>query len=120
MAASSLARRHLAALVGEFAHAIGDRLRRIGKVLEENGVFWYEEPFTPEDIDSYAALRGSVGVRIAAGENEFGVQGFRELIRAKTVDIVQPDACRCGGISETVKVAKMAAAGFRFKSRSQK
>src|SRR5256714_399512 len=27
--------------------------RRIGKVLEENGVFWYEEPFTPEDIDSY-------------------------------------------------------------------
>jgi D-galactarolactone cycloisomerase len=89
--------------------------RRVGKVLEENGVFWYEEPFTPEDIDSYAALRGSVGVRIAAGENEFGAQGFRELIRAKAVDIVQPDACRCGGISETVKVAKLAAdAGLSF------
>ena len=89
--------------------------RRIGKVLEENNVFWYEEPFTPEDIDSYAALRGSVGVRVAAGENEFGVQGFRELIRAKAVDIVQPDACRCGGISETLRVAKMAAdAGLSF------
>ncbi len=89
--------------------------RRVGKVLEENGVFWYEEPFTPEDIDSYAALRGTVNVRLAAGENEFGVQGFRELIRAKAVDVVQPDACRCGGVSEVVKVAKLAAdAGLSF------
>jgi L-alanine-DL-glutamate epimerase-like enolase superfamily enzyme len=89
--------------------------RRIGKVLEENAIFWYEEPFLPEDIDSYAALRGTVGVRLAAGENEFGVQGFRELIRCKAVDIVQPDASRCGGISEVWRVAKMAAdAGLEF------
>ena len=83
--------------------------RRIGKFLEEQKVFWFEEPFQPEDIDSYAALRGTVGVRIAAGENEFGVQGFRELIRAGAVDIVQPDASRCGGISEVWKTAKLAA-----------
>jgi L-alanine-DL-glutamate epimerase-like enolase superfamily enzyme len=89
--------------------------RRVGKVLEENGVFWYEEPFTPEDIDSYAALCGTVRVPIAAGENEFGVQGFRELIRAKAVDIVQPDASRCGGISEVIAVARMAAdSGLSF------
>lgn len=84
--------------------------RRIGNWLAENKVFWFEEPFEPEDIDSYAALRGTVGVRVAAGENEFGVQGFRELIRAQAVDIVQPDASRCGGISEVWRTAKMAAA----------
>jgi L-alanine-DL-glutamate epimerase-like enolase superfamily enzyme len=89
--------------------------RRVGKILEENRVFWYEEPFTPEDIESYSALRGSVGVRIAAGENEFGLQGFRELIREKAIDIVQPDASRCGGISEVVRVADLAArAGLSF------
>jgi L-alanine-DL-glutamate epimerase-like enolase superfamily enzyme len=89
--------------------------RRIGKFLAEQKAFWYEEPFTPEDIDSYAALRGTVGVRVAAGENEFGVQGFRELIRAKAVDIMQPDASRCGGISEVWKTAKLAAdAGLSF------
>ena len=74
--------------------------QRIGKFLAEQNAFWFEEPFLPEDIDSYAALRGTVAVRIAAGENEFGVQGFTELIRAGAVDIVQPDASRCGGISE--------------------
>jgi len=82
--------------------------QRIGKFLAEQKVFWFEEPFKPEDLDSYTALRGTVPIRIAAGENEFGVQGFRELIRAKAVDIVQPDACRCGGISESWRVAQMA------------
>lgn len=84
--------------------------RSLGKFLGEQGVFWFEEPFEPEDIDSFRALRGTVPVRLAAGENEFGLQGFRELIRAGALDIVQPDACRCGGISEVKKVADMARA----------
>jgi D-galactarolactone cycloisomerase len=89
--------------------------RRIGNVLAENNVFWFEEPFLPEDLDSYVALRGTIGVPLAAGENEFGAQGFRELIRAGAVDIVQPDACRCGGITEVLRVAELAAgAGLRF------
>lgn len=93
--------------------------RRIGGVLAENKVFWFEEPFEPEDIDSYAALRGTVGVPVAAGENEFGLQGFRELVRARAVDIVQPDASRCGGISEVLRVARLAAeAGLKVAPHS--
>jgi len=82
--------------------------RRMGRFLEEQKVFWFEEPFAPEDIDSYTALRGTVGVPVAAGENEFGVQGFREMIRVGALDIVQPDASRCGGITETGRIAQMA------------
>jgi len=82
---------------------------RLGKLLAANGVFWFEEPFAPEDIDSFAALRKRVTVPIAAGENEFGLQGFRELLRAGAVDIAQADASRCGGISEVVKVGRLAA-----------
>ena len=93
--------------------------RRIGNVLAENRVFWFEEPFEPEDVDSYAALRGTVGVPVAAGENEFGLQGFRELVRARAVDIVQPDASRCGGISEVLRVAQLAAeAGLKVAPHS--
>ena len=81
---------------------------RMGNFLKEQKVFWYEEPFAPEGIDSYVALRQVVDVPIAGGENEFGLQGFREVIRAKALDIVQPDASRCGGISEVWKIAEMA------------
>ena len=82
--------------------------RRMGEFLAEQQVFWYEEPFQPEDLDSYVALRGTVEVPVSAGENEFGLQGFRELIRVGAVDIVQPDASRCGGISEVWRVGQLA------------
>lgn len=85
-----------------------DTAIRVGKIFEELKVVWYEEPFEPEDIDSYVALRKHVKVPVAAGENDFGVQGFREMLRAGALDVVQPDACRAGGISEVYAVGKMA------------
>jgi D-galactarolactone cycloisomerase len=81
--------------------------RRMGQTFADNRVFWFEEPFPPEDLDSFAALRSTVAVPIAAGENEFGAQGFRELIERRAVDIVQADASRCGGITELRRVADM-------------
>lgn len=83
--------------------------QRIAKVLSDLNVFWFEEPFMPEDLESYSALNGTIEVPIAAGENEFGIQGFRELVRNNCVNILQPDTSRCGGISETHNVAQLAA-----------
>lgn len=89
--------------------------RKLGEFLTEQRVFWFEEPFEPENLDDYAALRGTIGVPLAAGENEFGLQGFRELARCGAVDILQPDACRCGGITELVRAADLASEhGLRF------
>jgi L-alanine-DL-glutamate epimerase-like enolase superfamily enzyme len=82
--------------------------QRMGDFFAKENVFWYEEPFEPEAIDDYVALRKGSKVPIAAGENEFGLQGFRELLVAGAVDIVQPDACRAGGISEVYKVGQLA------------
>lgn len=81
---------------------------RIGRVLAEERVFWFEEPFEPEDIDSFLALRGRVELPVAAGENEFGFEGFRELLRAGALDIVQPDVCRAGGIGPCLAVGRLA------------
>jgi L-alanine-DL-glutamate epimerase-like enolase superfamily enzyme len=93
--------------------------RRIGDQLSQQKVFWFEEPFQPEDLDSFVALRETIDVPLAAGENEFGAQGFRELLRAQTLDIIQPDASRCGGITEVQRVAEMARAyGVRFATHS--
>jgi D-galactarolactone cycloisomerase len=85
-----------------------ERAEEMGNELAVRNVYWFEEPFAPEELDNYVALRPRIGVPLAAGENDFGVQGFRELIRAGALDIVQPDCCRAGGISECVLVGRMA------------
>ncbi len=83
--------------------------RQFGKFLAEQKVFWFEEPFPPEQIDSFRKLRGTIGVRLAAGENEFGVQGFREWIEGRVIDIAQPDVSRSGGVTETWRIGQLAA-----------
>ena len=81
---------------------------RIGAHLAEQRVFWYEEPFQPEEIDDYVALRARCSLPLAAGENDFGLQGFREMLRAGALDIVQPDVSRAGGVSECWRIGKLA------------
>jgi L-alanine-DL-glutamate epimerase-like enolase superfamily enzyme len=80
----------------------------IARELEAADAFWFEEPFPPEEIGHYAELRSQVDVPLAAGENEFGLQGFGELIRSGAVDIVQPDCSRSGGITECQRIGTAA------------
>jgi len=87
-----------------------DEAIEFARFLADLDVAWFEEPFPPEDIDTYAALRGTGLIPVAAGENEFGVQGFAELLRCGAVDIAQPDASRTGGITEAVRIGELAAA----------
>ncbi len=87
-----------------------DQVKRLVPEFQEARIFWLEEPFLPECPDSFRELRPHLGaIPMAAGENEFGVQGFRELMDGRVVDIVQPDACRCGGITESLRIAELAA-----------
>jgi D-galactarolactone cycloisomerase len=86
-----------------------DEAIEFARFLADLDVAWFEEPFPPEDIDTYAALRRTGLIPVAAGENEFGVQGFAELLRCGAVDIAQPDASRTGGITEAVRIGELAA-----------
>jgi L-alanine-DL-glutamate epimerase-like enolase superfamily enzyme len=82
---------------------------RMAEKYRAHGAFWFEEPFVPEDVASYQALHEKAGLPLAAGENEFGVQGFRELIEAGYIDIVQPDCSRSGGLTECRRIGLLAA-----------
>ncbi|MBM3727736.1 MAG: mandelate racemase/muconate lactonizing enzyme family protein [Acidobacteria bacterium] len=84
---------------------------RLAPEFRAAGVFWLEEPFLPENPEDFRRLRAHLGgaIPLAAGENEFGEQGFAELMADPLVDIVQPDACRCGGVTASVRVAARAA-----------
>ena len=80
----------------------------MARQLEELGVFWLEEPFEPDEYEAYAELADGVELRVAAGEQDATVWGFRELLERGRVDVVQPDVTRCGGITETLRIAELA------------
>jgi L-alanine-DL-glutamate epimerase-like enolase superfamily enzyme len=80
----------------------------VARELEQLGVFWLEEPFEPDEYEAYAELADTVDIRVAAGEQDTTVWGFRELIERAHVDLVQPDVTRCGGITEWLRIAELA------------
>ena len=82
--------------------------KRVTPVFDELNVFWFEEPFQPDNLADFRELRRHTKTPLAAGENEFGLQGFEALVTNEAVDILQPDTCRTGGITEGVRIAKMA------------
>jgi D-galactarolactone cycloisomerase len=83
---------------------------RLGRMIEEHDIGWFEEPVPPEDITGYQAVKAALSIPIAGGECEFTRFGFRHLLVSRAVDIVQPDTCAAGGVSECKKIADMAEA----------
>lgn len=83
---------------------------RIGRELERLNVEWFEEPISPEDLDGYVEVTRALDMAVAGGENEFTRWGFRDIVVRKAMDIVQPDVCAAGGITECRKIATLASA----------
>jgi L-alanine-DL-glutamate epimerase-like enolase superfamily enzyme len=84
-----------------------EALRR-GRVYQELGCFWYEEPVPPWDHEGYAELAAALDMRIAGGENEYNKRAFMDLLMKKGVDVVQPDNRRAGGPTEWMEIAAIA------------
>jgi D-galactarolactone cycloisomerase len=78
------------------------------KELERLDVYWLEEPLPTEDIDGYAALARTTGMRIAAGEFVRTAAEARDLVMRADVDVVQPDVVLSGGITGTRRIATIA------------
>jgi L-alanine-DL-glutamate epimerase-like enolase superfamily enzyme len=72
-------------------------------------IFWLEEPLAPDDYVGYAKLSHGTDVRIAAGEEESERRSYVELMDRGQIDIVQVDLTRCGGFTEAMKIASLAA-----------
>ena len=81
---------------------------QIGRALERMGVGWLEDPLPPEDLDGYAALCAALDLPIASGETECTRWQFHEKLRRRGADVILPDICRAGGISEGRKIALVA------------
>jgi galactonate dehydratase len=76
---------------------------------------WFEEPVPPENNNALTEVRRAVahlGVPVAAGERLFTRYQYLDLFRDRAVDVIQPDVCHAGGLSETRKIAAMAEAHY--------
>ena len=89
-----------AKLMIDVNHAYGtaDAIR-LGRALDHLRLRWFEEPVVPEDLRGYNRVRSAIDTPIAGGEADFTMYGFRDLIAAEAVDIVQPDICLAGGFT---------------------
>jgi len=78
------------------------------EAAKDYDLYFFEEPITPENGQLYRTLKENPwNVTIAAGERLYSRMDFREVITNQWLDIVQPDICHCGGISEIRKIAYM-------------
>ncbi|NLJ80074.1 MAG: mandelate racemase/muconate lactonizing enzyme family protein [Firmicutes bacterium] len=76
--------------------------------LRDLGVYWLEEPLPAADLDGLIELSRARKLRIAYGESLFTHNAFHRPIKEQGIDVVQPDACKCGGILESRLIAIMA------------
>ena len=76
--------------------------------MERAGVRWLEDPLAPEDLDAYANLCQAVDLPIANGETECTRWQFHEKLSRGAADVILPDICRAGGISEGRRIAWVA------------
>ena len=75
----------------------------------EHGVSWFEEPVSSDDLAGLRLLRdrAPAGMDITAGEYAYRLADFRELLIAGAVDVMQPDATRCGGVTGFLAAADL-------------
>lgn len=73
------------------------------------GVTWFEEPVSSDDLDGLRAVSEAIAADVTAGEYGYDLTYFRRMCQAGAVDCLQADASRCGGISEWLRVAAVAA-----------
>lgn len=83
--------------------------RNTANMLADFGITWFEEPLPPDDIDGYVELTRVSPVPIAGGEVLTRRQAFVPWIERRAVDILQPDCTKNGGLTESRRIAWLAA-----------
>jgi L-alanine-DL-glutamate epimerase-like enolase superfamily enzyme len=81
-----------------------------GRAFFDQGVAWFEDPIPGEDLEGYAWLRADTRVPIVHGENTYTRSGALDILRARAADILMIDSMHCGGPTEMLAVAAIAAA----------
>jgi L-alanine-DL-glutamate epimerase-like enolase superfamily enzyme len=83
---------------------------RLGDHLEAEGVTWFEEPVSSDDLPGLARVRDGVRADVTAGEYGYTLGYFERMLAAEAVDCLQADVTRCGGVTVWLRAAALAEA----------
>ena len=81
---------------------------QVGKILEELRIFYYEEPVHPLNSELMLKVHKNVNIPIASGERIYTRFGYIPFLQNGSIQVIQPDLCLCGGITEAKKICDMA------------
>ncbi len=85
-----------------------ERAIEVGRLLEDHGVTHFEEPCPYWHPEKTKRVATALDVDVTGGEQDCDLSIWRHNICSQVVDIIQPDVCYLGGLTRTLRVAKMA------------
>ena len=80
---------------------------QLGSELEKYNIFYYEEAVMPLNSRSMSEINKKLNIPIASGERIYTRWGYRPFYEERSLNVIQPDLCNCGGISEGKKICDM-------------
>jgi L-alanine-DL-glutamate epimerase-like enolase superfamily enzyme len=91
-----------------WAYDVDDALI-VGRALADLGYGFFEEPIAPHDRAGYRRLAQHLPIRLAAGESDYVASEALAMLQDRALGLIQPDVARSGGITETWRIAELAA-----------
>jgi L-alanine-DL-glutamate epimerase-like enolase superfamily enzyme len=88
--------------------------KRFCRLVTDCNLAWFEEPVSPNDMPGCAEVRASTDIPIASGERCSTRYDVMDLLQHRTIDVLQPELAVCGGLTEGVRIAGLAA-GFNVR-----
>lgn len=86
---------------------VPEAMRR-GRVIEQEGVAWIEEPTLQHDYTGHAAIRDALHAPVQMGENWFGPEDMTKAIAAGACDLCMPDIMKIGGVTGWLRASALA------------
>ena len=84
--------------------------KRLATLVADQDIAFFEEPVRGNDIPSLRELRSATAIPLASGQMIQSVAWFRDALAVGALDILQPNAAFCGGITAMLRILALAEA----------
>jgi galactonate dehydratase len=85
---------------------------QLGNALAPYDPLFFEEPLRPENFEAWGELKRQLHCTLATGESLYSRFEFLRLLQVRGCDIIQPDICVVGGLSEMLQINALAQSHF--------